>query len=86
MDSSDSVQRDIHFLPDSVSWNDYLTDISSFFVESYIVDLGDTIDDIHLLFCEDDPSSFVVREHDDPHLHSLLDHSFKVDMIVDPLI
>ena len=55
-------------------------------MESYIENLGYTIDEIHLLFGEDDPSSVVVREHANPHLHSLLDQSFKVDMMVDPLI
>ena len=80
------MQPDIHCLLNSVPWDDYLADISSLFVESYIVDLGDTIDGIHLLFGEDDPSSVVVREHSDPHLHSLLDQSFEVDMMVDSLI
>lgn len=55
-------------------------------MESYIEYFGDTIDDIRLLFGEDDPSLVVVREHAKSHLHSLLDQSFKVDMMVDPLI
>lgn len=77
------VQQDIHCLSDSVPWDDCLKDIVGLFVESYIPDLGDTINDIHLLFGEDDPPSVVAREHFDPHLHYLLDHSFEVDMMVD---
>ena len=60
-----------------------MTNISGFFVESYIVDLGDIIDDIHLLFDEEDPSSVVAREYSDPLVHSLHDQSYQVDMIVD---
>ena len=63
-----------------------MIDISSLFVESYITDLGDTVDAIYLLFSEYDPPSVVTREHSYPHFHSLLDHSFEVDMIVDTLI
>ena len=63
-----------------------MADISSLFLESYIIDFGDTIDGIHLLFGEDDPSSIFVREYSNPHLHSLLDNSFEVDMMVDTLI
>lgn len=64
----------------------YLTNIAGFFVDSYIVDLGDIIDDIHLLFDGDDPSLIVAREHSDPLVHSLHDHSFEVDMIVDSYV
>ena len=42
-------------------------------MESYIADLGDTIDDIHLLFCEDGPSLVIEREHVGHDFHSLLD-------------
>ncbi|GLJ09904.1 hypothetical protein SUGI_0118020 [Cryptomeria japonica] len=84
--SCDSVQQDIHCLPASDSWDDYMTDIAGLFMESYIADLGDIIDDIHLLFNEDDPSSIVVRAHSDPLVHSLHDHSFEVDMIVDTYV
>ena len=55
-------------------------------MESYIAYLGDIIDDIHLLFDEEDPSSVVVREHSDPLVHSLHDHSYKVEMIMDPYV
>ena len=86
MDSSDLVQQQIHCILDLVSWDEYLTNISNLFVESYIIDLGDTIDDIHLFFGEDDCPLVVAREHANPHLHSLLHQSFKVYMMVDPLI
>ena len=33
--------------------DDYIADISSLFVESHIVDLGDIIDDLYLLFAEE---------------------------------
>lgn len=84
--SCDSVQQDIYCLPASDSLDDYLTDITGLFVESYIADLGEIIDDIHLLFDEDDPSSIVARAHSDPLVHSLHDHSFEVDMIVDTYV
>ena len=41
--------------------DDFLTDISSLFVESHIVDLGDNIDDIHLLVDESESSSVVTK-------------------------
>ena len=63
-----------------------MTYIATFFVESYIANLGDIIDDIHHLFGEDGPSLVVARENVDSHLHFVLDQSFEVDMIVDPLI
>lgn len=84
--SCDSIQQDIHYLLASDSWDDYLIDIVGLFVESYIADLGDIIDDIHLLFDEDDPSLIVAREHSNPLVHSLHDHYFKVDMIVDTYV
>ena len=43
--------------------DDFLTDISCLFVESHIADLGDILDDLHLLFDEDDPSTVVVRAY-----------------------
>ena len=61
MDIDDLVPQGVHCIPNSVPWDDYLTNISNLFMESYIVDLGDTIDDIHILFGEDDPSSVIVR-------------------------
>ena len=50
-----------------------------FFVESYIEDVGDIIDDIHLIFVEDNSSLIVVRKHFDPQP---LDLSFETDLIV----
>ena len=50
------------------------------FVDPYIEDVGDIIDEIHLLFVEDNYSSLVVREHSDPQP---LDLSFETNMIVD---
>ena len=50
------------------------------FVDSYIQDVGDIIDDIHLLFVEENYSSLVLRKHFDPQP---LDLSFQIDMIVD---
>ena len=62
MDSINSEQHDTPCLPYSVSWDDYLIKILCLFVDSCITCLGDTIDDIHLLFSDhDDPSSIVVR-------------------------
>ena len=57
--------------------DDYLIEISSLFVETYIVDLGDIIDDVHLLFA---------RTHSDPYVHSLHDQSLQVDVIVGPYV
>ena len=50
------------------------------FMESYIKYVGDIVDDIHLLFVEENYSSLVVRDHFDPQP---LDLSFETDMIVD---
>ena len=50
------------------------------------MDLGDIIDDIHLLFDGEDPSSVVVRAHFDPHVHSLHDRSAQVDVIMDTYV
>ena len=63
--------------------DDFLTNIEGLFVESHIEDLGDIIDDIYLLFDEEDPSSVVARAHFDPPVHSLHDQSSQVDMTVD---
>ena len=80
------VQLGTPCLPVPVSRDDYLTDISGFFMESYIAYLGDVIDDIHLLFDEEYPSSVVTREYSDPLVHTLHDQSYKVDIIVDPYV
>ena len=54
-DASDSVQQDPTCLPTLPSC-DFLADIALLFVESHIEDVGDIIDDIHLLFEADTPS------------------------------
>ena len=61
-----------------------MVDIAGLFVESHTIDLGDSLDDLHLLFDGDDPSTIVVRAHSDPHVHSLHDQSLQVDVIVEP--
>ena len=48
-----------------------------------MTDLGDSFDDLHLLFDGDDPSTIVARAHSDPHVHSLHDKSLQVGMIMD---
>ena len=77
-DAPDSVQQEIPCLPISTSWDEFLLDIAVLFVESYIEDVGEIVDDIHLLFIEE-ASSLVAREHSDPQP---LDLSFKTDLIV----
>ena len=66
--------------------DDFLTDISSLFVESHKIDLEDFFDDIHLLFVEDDPSIVVARDYSDPNVHSLHDQSSLTDVIVDTYV
>ena len=68
------------------SEDDYIVDISIFCVESYTIDLGDIIDDIHLLFDGEGPSLVFVRAHSNSHVHSLHDRSSQVDMIMDPYV
>ena len=65
-DAPDSVQQETPCLPTSASWDKFLLDIIGLFMESYIEDLGDITDDIHLLFFEDNSSSLVARAHSDP--------------------
>ena len=55
-------------------------------MESYIADLGDIIDDIHLLFDEEDPSLVVARAHSDPHVHCLHDQPLQANVIVDTYV
>ena len=55
-------------------------------MDLHIENLGDIIDDIHLLFDEEDPFLVVAREYFDPPVHSLHDQSYRVDMIVDPYV
>ena len=55
------------------SVDNYMADIAGLFVESHTIDLGYILDDLHLLFDEDDPSIVVVRDHSEPHVHSLHD-------------
>ncbi len=50
-----------------------MEDIVDFFMESHITNLGDSLDDVHLLFDEDDLSIVVARAHFDYHVHSLHD-------------
>ena len=55
-------------------------------MESHTIDLGDSLDDLHLLFDEVDPSTVVVRAYSDPHVHSLYDQSSQVGMIVNTYV
>ena len=55
-------------------------------MESQILDLGDILDDLHLLFNEEDPSLVFVRSHSNPHVHSLHDQSLQVGMIMDTYV
>ena len=41
-------------------WDDFLVDIARLFMESHMEDVGDIIDDIHLLFEVDTPSFITV--------------------------
>ena len=68
------------------SVDDFLAYISSFLVESHISNLGDSIDDLYLLFDEAGSSLVVTRAHSNPLVHSLHDRSSQVDMIVDPYV
>ena len=70
-------------LPDSLHWDQLLSDISFLFVESLISDLDDSIDFIHLLFDEGDSSSVVVREPSYPLLPPLHSHSSQIDTSLD---
>lgn len=51
-DASDSVQQDPLCLPTLPSCDDFLLTLACMFLESHIEDVGDTIDDIRLLFGE----------------------------------
>ena len=61
-DASDSVQQDTSCLPTLPSCKDYLSYIAQLFVESHIEDVGDILDDIHLLFEADTPSFSAVTD------------------------
>ena len=50
IDASNSMQQDLPCLPTLASWDDFLPNIAGLFMESYHEDVGDIIDDIHLLF------------------------------------
>ena len=50
------------------------------------VDLGDRLDDLHLLIDEGDSSTVVVRAHSNPHVHSLYDQSSHVGVIMDTYV
>ena len=62
-------------MPNELVGDDFLEDIVGFFMESHTPDLGDNLDDLHLLFDEDDSSIVVARAHSDPHVHFLYDQS-----------
>lgn len=75
MASIELVQHDIHCLPDIVTWDEYLIDIIGLFFESYLADLEDTSECIHLLFDEVALTSYVEGKIFDPlflypHNHS----------------
>ena len=55
-------------------------------MESHTTNLGDSLEDLHLLFDEDDPSIIVVRVNSNPHVHSLHDQSSQVCVIVDAYV
>ena len=63
-----------------------MADIASLFMESHTIDLGVSLDDLHLLFNRDDSSTIVVRAYSDPHVHSLHDQSSQVGVIVDTYV
>ena len=73
-------------LPTQGLVDDFLEDSAGLFVESHTADLGDILNDLHLLFDEDDPSTVVLRAHSDPHVHSLHDQSSQVGVIVDTYV
>ena len=77
IDSCTSTQQGTPSIPTPTSMDDFLANISSLFLDSYIEDLGDIIDYLHLLFDGEDPSPFVVRGHSDPLVHSLHDSFHK---------
>ncbi len=52
-----------------------MADIASLFVESQTTNLGDSLNDLHLLLDDDHPSIVVARAHSNPHVHSLHDQS-----------
>ena len=60
IDASDSVQQDLPCLPTSTSWDHFLPDMIGLFVELYIEDVGDIINDIFLLFVEANSSSIAI--------------------------
>lgn len=83
MASIDSMQHDIHFLPNTATWDKYLTDILGLFFESYLVDLEDTIECIHLLLDEVSLSSSDVEGKPfDPLVLYPHNHSSQFDMTV----
>ena len=66
--------------------DDFFTKIAGFFIESHIADLGDNIDDLHILFDEASSSSVIMRSHSDSPIHFLHDRSSQVDVIVDTYV
>ena len=80
------IQQGTCCSPTPTSDDDFLAAIAGLFVESPTADLGDNLDDLHLLFDEGDPSIIVVRAYSDPHVHSLFDQSSQVGVIVDTYV
>ena len=80
------AQQGTPSLPAPTLMDDFLTYILGLWVESHIVDLGDIINDLYLLFVEEDPSQVVVRAPSNHLVHSLHDQSSHIDVIVDPYV
>ena len=59
-DASDLVQQEPSCLPTLPSCDNFLLDIVGLFMEFHIKDVGDIIDDIHLLFFEVNTSSIAI--------------------------
>ena len=73
IDSCTLAQQGTPCLPVLASGDDLLSDISALYLESHTIDLEDFLDDLPLLFVEDNPSIVVARAHSNPHVHSLHD-------------
>ena len=73
IDSCTSTQQGTPCLLVPASIDDFLTNIEGLSMESHIEDLGNIIDDLYLLFDEEDPSPVVAMAHSDPLVHSLHD-------------
>lgn len=79
----DSVKNDIHCLPNIVTWDEYLTIIAGLFCKSYLVELEERVEWIHILFDEfASSSSNVDRKPFDPLVLYPHNHSSQFDMTV----